>query len=247
MRHVIWAVALLLVLVNRTHVRGETVIIPASADNTLYEDFGGTTSNGAGQYLFAGLNAVEFRRRGLIRFDVAAALPAGAVIQSVSLTLHLSRTITGTEEVSLHRALAGWGEGASVGLGEEGAGAPAEPGDATWLHRIWDTTLWASQGGDFDAAPSASSFVVGPEFYSWSSQAMVADVTQWLDQPAMNSGWVIIGNETAAFTAKRFDSRNHNDAAVRPSLSVTYVPGPGAAVLCAASLLLGRRRGRFSA
>jgi hypothetical protein len=54
---------------------------------------------------------------------------------------------------------------------------------------------------------------------------MAADVQGWLDSPATNFGWIIIGNESAALTAKRFDA--HESAATRPILTVYYtVPAP---------------------
>ena len=48
----------------------------------------------------------------------------------------------------MRRALADWGEGTSFGLG---AGSPATPGDATWLHTFYNTDLWTNAGGDFSS------------------------------------------------------------------------------------------------
>ena len=60
----------------------DIVTLGPAADTTLYEDAQGSLANGAGQHLFAGTNgtATFLNRRGLISFDVAAALPAGATI-----------------------------------------------------------------------------------------------------------------------------------------------------------------------
>jgi hypothetical protein len=239
---VLWTAMLLLAPTTRSPA--ETITLDAAADNTLYEDPIGATSNGAGQYLFAGATAQDSKRRGLIRFDIAAALPPDAQIQSVTLTLHQSRTITGTEEIFLHRTLASWGEGASVGFGEEGAGAPAEPGDATWLHRQWDTIAWKNAGGDFDPVASASAFVVGTGFYSWSSDAMIDDVRTWLESPNLSHGWMILGNELAIGTAKRFNSRTHDDPALRPRLTVTYIPAPATILISTAAMMLAAPRRR---
>jgi hypothetical protein len=41
-------------------------------------------------------------------------------------------------------------------------------------------------------------------------------------EPAQNYGWILIGEERGARTAKRFDSRTHSVAEVRPSLTVFY-------------------------
>ena len=51
---------------------------------------------------------------------------------------------------------------------------------------------------------------------------MVADVQDWLDNPATNYGWLLLGNENTAVTSKRFDSREHPTGANQPVLTVTY-------------------------
>jgi hypothetical protein len=225
----------------------EVVHLPASRDNTLIETPDGSLSNGAGHHFFAGAVATGDIRRGLIAFDVAAHVPAGSIVTAVSLTLHMSRTPSSGELVSLHRATADWGEGASVGPMGGGAGAPAQPGDATWLHRSYPDEFWSTPGGDFDAAPLASLVVFGHGHYTWSSNApLVSLVQEWLDEPATNFGLLVHGEEAIDTTAKRFDSREHPDPAVRPLLLVEYtqVPGPSAAAVLAISTISTRRRGK---
>jgi hypothetical protein len=51
---------------------------------------------------------------------------------------------------------------------------------------------------------------------------MVSDVQGWLNSPGDNFGWVLRGNEAAASTSKRFDTREHADTTVRPILTITY-------------------------
>jgi len=164
----------------------------------------------------------------LIAFDVAGNVPAGSTIQSAVLTLNMSKTAGAGIDVDLSAALQDWGEGTSVGLGEEGAGGPATPGDATWLHTFFDTQLWTLSGGDFAAAPSATTTVDQIGMYSWSDVGMVGDVQGWLDQPSTNFGWGLIATnfEALPLTAKRFDTRENLDPAAQPLLSVTYVPPP---------------------
>ncbi|HEY5625470.1 MAG TPA: multicopper oxidase domain-containing protein, partial [Dehalococcoidia bacterium] len=58
-----------------------------------------------------------------------------------------------------------------------------------------------------------------------SSAQMVADVQSWLDSPSTNFGWVVVGNEVANQTAKRFDSKDHGTAGNRPRLTVDYTIG----------------------
>jgi carbon monoxide dehydrogenase subunit G len=199
-----------------------TVQVAASKDNTLYQSATGNLSNGAGEAFFVGATGTGSIRRGLIAFDVAAAVPAGATITAVDLQLHMSRTLAGSTSVALHRVLNDWGEGASDAFGNEGAGAPAAPGDATWVHTFFNTQLWTNQGGDFATTASASTIVNNVGFYHWTGAGLIADVEGWLEDPASNFGWEILGNETDAGSAKRFDSREAPLAANRPVLTITY-------------------------
>lgn len=206
----------------------DVVTLPASKDNTLYESATGELSNGAGHHLFAGNTAIPEIRRALIAFDVAGAVPAGSTITGVRLTLSMSATIVGQRPVSLHRAAADWGEGASQAPAPEGTGAPAEAGDATWLHAFFDTSFWSTEGGDFESSASATALVDQIGLYTWDSTAsLVADVQAWLDDPDGNFGWILVGDEAAVPSTKRFDSSQNPDEAVRPALQVEFTP-PGA-------------------
>ncbi len=199
--------------------------IGPSKDNTLYESVSGAISNGSGSYIFTGATRRGEARRALIAFDVASTIPAGATVQSVSLTLNVSQTTAGPEPVSLHAVSADWGEGSSAAFANEGGGAPAEAGDATWTHTVVGGAAWATPGGDFDATPSATLTVGSMIPHTWdSTERMVADVQRWLDVPGGNFGWVLIGNESSTRTAKRFDSRENFEESLRPVLTVTYLP-----------------------
>lgn len=196
-------------------------------DNTLYQyvPADGDLSNALGFHFFAGKTAMGELRRGVLAFDIAGSIPAGSTITGVTLSMNMSRTpISVAYPVELHKLLADWGEGTSQAPGEEGDGAPATPNDATWRHRFFDTIFWTAQGGDFSATVSASQSVsvVGP--YTWSSPQMVADVQDWLDNPAGNFGWLVLGDEKPTLTTKRFDTR---ESANPPVLTIEYRPaGP---------------------
>ncbi len=220
---------------------GDVIAIPAAHDNTMYDGLD-NNSNGAGQHLFAGTNGEGDARRGLISFDVAGAVPPGATITGATLTLHMSRSLAGAEDVSLYRALASWGEGSSVGTGEEGTGAPAQPGDATWHYRFYSTQMWNTDGGDFTSTLTATTSVAGDGFYSWSSAQLLADVQDMFTNPAANFGWVLKGVEGVATTTKRFDTRENTTADFRPVLTVTFVPEPAALAAVGLALAAGRRR-----
>lgn len=221
----------------------DVITIGAAKDNTIFSE-SGSLSNGAGYYLFAGTNGRGDIRRGLLAFDIAASIPGGSTITGVTLRLHQSRTISSSQTISISRLTSDWGEAGSHASGEEGAGAAAQTGDATWTRSFFPGTAWGTSGGDFVAGASASASVaplVGT--YSWSSPTMITDVQGWLDSGS-NFGWILRGNEAAAVTAMRFDTRDNLVAANRPSLEIEYtVPEPGSlALLIAGTGLAAARR-----
>ena len=200
--------------------------ITPDKDNTLYEydPADGDRSNGAGFYFFTGETAMGELRRAVLAFEIAGYIPAGSTILAVTLSMNMSRTALDTAIiVELHKLLADWGEGTSHAPGEEGDGAPATPNDATWRHRFFDTIFWTNQGGDFSGTVSASQSVGPIGQYIWTSAQIVADAQSWLDNPASNFGWLVLGDESTIATAKRFDSR---ESASPPMLTIQYLPGP---------------------
>ncbi|MBI5763315.1 MAG: PEP-CTERM sorting domain-containing protein [Planctomycetes bacterium] len=221
-------------------------------DNTLYQSDAGDTSNGMGEHLFAGSTGFAELRRALMAFDVAGAIPAGSTINSVSLTLNMSRcgpTCSTAVAMDLHRVDADWGEGLSDAGGQEGIPDAAQIGDATWLNNFYGSSDWVNAGGDFSGAVSGSQVVTNLGFYTWASTSqMVADVQSWLDNPSGNFGWILLGGESDSFTAKRFDSLQNAAADKRPLLRVDYtpIPEPSTVLFVAAGALgvfrLRRRR-----
>ncbi len=104
---------------------------PNNSDGASYDLFTGRTNQSGGAY-----------RRSLIYFDLSA-LPSGAVIDSVSLTMVMSggapsglgaggdhpQGYTGPLDISLDRMLANWGAGSSgAGMGNGGSVAPGTGG-----------------------------------------------------------------------------------------------------------------------
>ena len=202
-----------------------TVTIWPAKDNTLIEDTTGSLSNAQGDiYVGRVAGTGNFKlRRGLVGFDLVSQVPAGATIQSVTLTMYATSVRAGGA-VGLHRVAANWGEGTSSAGG--GSGVPATPGDATWLHTFYNTASWTNSGGDFAAPVSASQTIsASGAFYTWNSTSqLVADVQSWLDSPTTNFGWLLRGDESQPTTAsaKSFASREAADTAQRPVLTVTY-------------------------
>lgn len=231
-------------------VSADVVNVFANKDNTLYESPSGSLSNGAGESIFAGrtLQFQDSLRRALLAFDVAGAVPAGSTIVSATLRLYCIQSVSGDQTMTLHRTLQNWGESTSSadGMGGGGGGAFAMPGDATWLHTFSPGSFWANVGGDFDAAASASALVGGGgAIYQWTSPQMALDVQSWLDNPAANFGWTLLGNETFDGSAKRFASRETtNIFAIKPTLVVEYIPEPATVCHLVLGLVVVARRRR---
>lgn len=215
--------------------KASSVLIPAAKDDTLYEIYSGSTtnSNGAGEHLFAGRTDDGYTRRGLIAFNLTNFIPPGSTVTGVTLTLNMSRTRDRSEDVALHRILANWGEGSSNAGQEEGRGALATPGDATWYHRFYPTSHWSAVGGDFRTVASATTTISDREgFFSWSSPGMLADVQLWLSNPGTNFGWLIRGGEATTKTSRRFDSREIATASLRPVLKVDFIAATPVGACC---------------
>ncbi|XSG84695.1 MAG: DNRLRE domain-containing protein [Methylohalobius sp. ZOD2] len=215
----------LLLVLESGGVWADQVVLPASKDNTMYEGSGGALANGRGDGLFVGRTDAGLLRRALIAFDVAGRIPPGSTINSATLTLEMTRERPGSPatEVTLHKLQTDWGEGTSDAPAEEGAGTPATPGDATVEHAFFDFIPWDNPRGDFEFTLSASVSVQGLGSFTWTSVQMTTDVQTWLDDPSLNHGWILIGDEGGFGTAKRFASRE-NTIAPTPALTVDFTP-----------------------
>ena len=212
----------------------QTKVLQAAHDETLIESSMGELSDGSGPVFLVGRTGQPAGsiRRGLITFDIASVIPAGSKITSVKLTLNMKLGAgekrqgeggSSQSRITLHRVLTGWGEGPS--RSEGGRGAQAMEGDATWIHTFYPNSLWSSPGGDYAPNESSAQEVADTGPYVWNSTpAMVADVQSWLDSPAKNFGWILLGDETRGATAKVFNSRQSPDEATRPQLTITFVP-----------------------
>lgn len=226
-RSFLYSAVTLVVVLASSAVRADTATLGPARDTTLYQTSPETADagNGSGDYLFSGVTKEGLARRALLLFDVASSIPAGAVIDSVELTLNVSKVPNplNPADVALFRVTSLWGEGSSQAPGEEGQGqVPPDTGDSTWRHTFYDDTFWTSPGGDFLETPRATISIGDQGRYTWASTTgMVADVQSWLDQPASNFGWIVIADESDTKNSKRFDSREIVGD-TRPSLVVNY-------------------------
>jgi hypothetical protein len=174
----------------------------------------------------------------LLAFDVAGAIPARARIVAAALVLELTPSNPEPAWIGVHRVLAEWGEGPSFASG--GGGAPAQPGDSTWLLAVDPDRPWIAPGGDFADDPAVAASVADSGPYRFESSRLAADVQSWLDDPGDDFGWILVGDETRPSTAKRFASRESGDPSVAPTLVLRF-ERPGG--VCAGLLARGPARG----
>jgi len=226
-------------LVSFTAVTLAGVSLPAAtltlapvADTTLQSAYAGNNVGGDSS-LWIGARRQGGVARGLFRFDLSS-VPAGSTINSVSLTLSVTRTPSGgvNSIFDLHRVTESWGEGNNGGTG---AGTPADANETSWNNRLSPGTPWTTPGGSFAPAVSASRSIGGDGSYAFTSTAgLVSDVQSWVNNPSGNFGWGLISrSENTPTSIRRFGARTGGSAA--PSLLINYtpVPEPGTLALVA--------------
>lgn len=224
---------------------GATVTLTPSKDNTIIQWSPAglppnlLLANGQGDLYVGRTNqdgqeaATISIRRGLVHFDLTTAVPSGMKIVAATLTLRDVRGRNGDPIVRLHRVLSDWGEGGS--FFEGGQGSPAQESDVTWLHTFYNAATpsasltWNTVGGDFEPAASAESIVTDDlgegQLSSWSGAGLVADLEAWLETPAMNFGWMLLGDELHGQTVKRFNSGESSESpSVPPQLAIEFSP-----------------------
>ncbi|PYJ06660.1 MAG: hypothetical protein DME25_06165 [Verrucomicrobia bacterium] len=231
--------SLLPVLTFSHAVLGATASLLPIADTSLMESFP-TNNLGGENVILAGVGENLKRHRALLRFDAAGQLPAGAKIQSASLTLELAWLPANgysPSTMELHRLFRSWGEGNKQSPTNctscAGQGALAGTNEACWLTPFaWTTNAWTSPGAaatndfvsDISASQTIYKFADSPYTFG-PSPAMGADVQAWLDNPQANFGWILLGqDETVKFSARRFWSRENTN--FPPYLTVQYLVAP---------------------
>jgi hypothetical protein len=210
----------LALILSASLCRAATTNLAAVSDTSLHSAFSDLNFGGGTTFTVGGRN-MGGQARALIRFNIAAHLPAGATVNSATLTLTVNNANGPNSTFDLHRALAEWGEGG----GDPNTGAAALEGEATWNHRLSPESAWSSAGGDYHGTPSASQAVAGLGSYAFSASGMAADVQMWLNNPASNFGWLLRSQaETTLGTIRRFAGRAGLGA---PQLAINYsLSGP---------------------
>jgi hypothetical protein len=183
-----------LTVFSKTVVRATCTLAAPAADASVREDLLNAGSNfGSATTLDvdAGLDA---RRYSFLRFDLAAcALPAGAWVESATLTLTVLAT-PGARTYDVHRVTASWAE---------------------------STVTWNNQPATA-ALPSAS-FTMPTSALVQREIDLTADVDSFVSGAAANQGWRLSDAGTTVLAALgQFGSREHATAARRPQLVVAY-------------------------
>ncbi len=199
-----------------------TVVLNPAKDNTLFESASGSLSNGAGIHLFSGSTNGGSIRRAILQFDLSS-IPSNAIISSASLSLEENKGSNGTQNFTLHRMTADWGEGTSDAGSPGGGGTAATTGDATWIHRLFSTSNWTTAGGDFMLIASAAGTCpsgTGP--LTMTGGVLASDIQNIINGTNPNFGWLLKGNEGSTRTAKRFHSKETPITQLLPKLFITY-------------------------
>jgi hypothetical protein len=230
-------------LVHPGDLAAGTVTLHPVADTSIYSAFP-NNNFGGGTTFTAGGRPQGGESRGLLLFNLQGSVPAGAIIQSVSLQLTVENTPNRAANsiFDLNALTASWGEG----TGADRGGSPAGPNAATWLNRLGTSGApWINPGGDFSSALSAFATVLGNGSYTFASTPqLVSDVQGWLDNPAGDFGWILRSeSEQVARTIRRFYSRA--DPFNSPALTIQFAvpePGVGSLLILALGTMICRRR-----
>ncbi|HET7624346.1 MAG TPA: Ig-like domain-containing protein [Verrucomicrobiae bacterium] len=190
----------------------ETVTLTPVADTDIEQfspdsNFGGNSSAVSGGL---GASANHEIRRMLLRFDLSGKIPAGAIINSATLSVQVVRVPQSPQASTfgLHRLLENWSESG-----------------ATWNARSpgvsWQTP-GATGANDSSGATSSTVFISNLGNYIFpSSAALVSDVQSWAENPSGNFGWLLTSADEASLrTARHFATRE--SGADAPVLTIDY-------------------------
>jgi len=163
-----------------------------------------------------GINEGATRNRALLRFDLSASIPSNAIVTSAALTM----TVVGTPPLvtnlwfSLHKVAQDWSESA-----------------VTWTDRLSPPAPWSTPGGappqDYSSSVTQSNLITGLGTFTFvSSPDMIADVQDWVGNPAKSFGWILICElEQLEKSVRKFASSGYALNTIptnRPALEVQF-------------------------
>jgi RHS repeat-associated protein len=157
---------------------------------------------------YGSTSGTPHHHRGLVRFDVQAAVPAGTDVLHASMGLYLrAQTGTASKRISAHRVTRSWTNG------------------TTW-NRYDGTNAWQTPGGDFEATEAAAATVGGGSgvgrYYTWT----VGDLVERWAKGEPNHG-LLLKDASTIEARMEFNSREHTNAQQLPYLDISYDPRVG--------------------
>ncbi len=205
---------LLPVVVSSNLTIAESVTLIPIEDSTISEkDL--SSPQGSGSTLNSGTtgpNEGALKNRVLLKFDFAVSIPSNAIVTSAALTMTTVQSPTTTDLwFSLRRVLLDWSESA-----------------VTWTNRLSPPAPWSTPGAaaplDYSDSVSQSNLVTGLGPFTFpSNPSTVADVQDWVRDPASNAGWIILcEREDLERSVRKFASSEAAISTNRPSLEVVF-------------------------
>ncbi len=188
-----------------------SIQIFANKDNTIISDFM-SNSNGEGPFVYVGLSGNGGIRRGLLSFQVFT-LPTSIVVDSVSLTMNCTKIPNiSSDTFYLHQLTQHFGEGSSST--QQGGGAQAENGDATWQDAYYDSIDWNTAGGDYDTTQLSTCLIDDFGSFTFQNTSIFTQVVQnWLNSATDGLNLLLKTNEQNTHTLKGFASKESTDTA----------------------------------
>ncbi len=192
-----------------------TIPIASAAEATIQPSADSYMNEGAKDTNYGGQSYIEVsskpsawgNARGIIEFDLSS-IPSGSTITSVTLSLYLYSTRGTNRTYCLHKVTKNWTESG-----------------VTW-NKYDGTNNWTTSGGDYEATASATvtAGAVYNTWVDWSSSALASDVSDFVNNPSTNFGWIIKDQTEGSSNQDwvRFYSKEHTDTTLRPKLTVTY-------------------------
>jgi VCBS repeat-containing protein len=178
-----------------------TATLTAIDDSYLRQD-AATTNYGAVTTFEVGRKSNR-TRRSILKFDLSS-IPAGAILESATLTLTRTGGDANTLTFSTHEVTQAWVEA-----------------NTTWNNRQTGTAWTPSVGGTFK--PTAISTTTVPATngaYNWNLLSMVQS---WFNGTSVNNGVLIKqANETSQDKKHVFGSSENTTVANKPKLTITY-------------------------
>lgn len=183
-----------------------------------------TFNYGINASIQVGRNGATGVLRGLLAFSLST-IPASALVSSAILSLFCyTEDSTTNYNVSAHRALTQWFEGAKTGSAPD-----AGQDGSTWnLRNANGAVTWAggaggAGGSDWVAVATATTAITAPNnSFAWN---VTADVIAWLSGTSNYGWWLINASEATTNSNKYFASSANTTAANRPKLVITYTVG----------------------